>query len=49
MLQVSNEAYQCLNAALEKYDPFKCLAVCPEHSLMNKMLLIIVAISHFTI
>ncbi|KAK3154631.1 hypothetical protein QOZ80_2BG0193110 [Eleusine coracana subsp. coracana] len=25
--KVSNEAYQCLNAVLAKYDPFKCLAV----------------------
>jgi hypothetical protein len=39
LLQVSNEAYRCLNAALGKYDPFKCLAVCPEHSLINNKLL----------
>ncbi|TVU29212.1 hypothetical protein EJB05_20770 [Eragrostis curvula] len=25
--KVSNEAYKCLNVALEKYDPFRCLAV----------------------
>jgi CLIP-associating protein 1/2 len=27
-VQISNEANQCLNVLLAKYDPFRCLAVC---------------------
>jgi hypothetical protein len=27
-VQISNEANQCLNVLLGKYDPFRCLAVC---------------------
>lgn len=30
-LQISNEANQCLNVLLAKYDPFRCLAVCTNY------------------
>jgi len=29
-MQISNEANQCLNVLLAKYDPFRCLAVCTK-------------------
>lgn len=35
--QVSNEAHQCLYVVLAKYDPFRCLSVCPEYLLITKI------------
>ncbi len=35
-VQVSNEANQCLNVVLAKYDPFRCLAVCTELPFLYK-------------
>jgi CLIP-associating protein 1/2 len=39
LIQVSNEAHQCLYVLVAKYDPFRCLAVWPEHLLMKRKFL----------